>query len=882
MSMSLLSTKIILPPLQTGHIDRQRLRHLIPLRPDVRLVLISAPAGFGKTSCLLEWCHHSMQNGARVIWYALDKLDNDPVRLASHLGSAIQIALVCGTDKLDRLGTIGSLDDIVSRVTNELANQVQSYLLALDDYHLIETPEIHATFSLLLEHLPANVQLAIASRADPPLQLSRLRARGHIVELRASELRFTPTEIADFFHHTLGVLLSKTQTEQLDQASDGWAAALRLMILSLQDAHQPVDDTAIDRLLNRYSAAQQHIFDYFADEVFAQQTETIRQFLLDTCILNQLTPDLCGILTGDCAAPLILNRLVQGNLFLISLSDSEPVYRYHHLAEEFLRQRLQLENPEHFAELHRAAADWHEAHGEWVEAVQHALASKDTDYAVWLIETHAWEALTSRGEIMTILNWLTYFSESALKQYPRLCLYFSRSLYLVGDLERSEAYVRLATETLHHGETHLQEQQALQAIAANYQATLAAYRGDLETAQTGIEQAVALQHTVGDLDRVRIANAQAFLHYLRGEVPAAREAYNDALGLAQRIHHHYLTLDAHYYLAQIDLLAAELGLVRERCEALLAQYTTPIGPLGVIMLPLAQALFQQNEVVEAELLLHNALALARRSHIPDVLWYANLLLADMLLARGNTAEAEACILQAQAQARSYHSTMIDAFISAAEARLMLQCGQLEAAGEWASRYQVAARACYHQDYENLTLVRVWFAQRNYEQAQDLLVPLVTEAQSAGRVGTVIAAEAQHALIHLAVGEMDMALNALQRSLLLAHAHGFVRVFLDAGQPMLRLLQHALERGIAPEWVRFLLNSAARADATQHPADTLTEREIEVLQYIAKGASNHDIATALVLSLGTVKSHIHHIMDKLSAQNRTEAVARARNLSLLSD
>ncbi len=883
MSITFLSTKIILPPLQTGHVYRQRLHHMMALRPDVRLVLISAPAGFGKTSCLLEWCHYLRGNGTQVIWYALDKQDNDPARFASHLGKSIQNAAKFAGDEFDILGTMGSLDDIVSLVINELAANSQRYVLALDDYHLLTTQEIHVALSLMLEHLPPNIQLAIASRADPPLQLSRLRARGQIIELRASELRFNPSEIAGFFKQTLGVRPSATQIEHLDQVSEGWAAALRLMTLSLYDTRLNVDDAVIDRLLNRYSTTQQHIFDYFADEVFAQQPEATREFLLDTCVLNQLTPELCGVLTGNCAAPLILNRLAQGNLFLIPLSESQPIYRYYHLAEDFLRQRLQLENSARFYELHHTAAEWYEGHGDWVEAVQHALAAGDISYAAWLIEAHAWERLTSLGEIMTILGWLPLFPESILKQYPRLCLYFSRSLYLTGDLERSEVYIRFATETLGENGRDIQERQALKAIAANYQATLAAYRGDLSMAQVWVEQANALRDTVGDLDQVRIANTEAFLYYLRGDVPLARGAYVKALELAQNIQHHYLMLDANYYLAQIDLMAGELEAVRERCETLLAQYTTPIGPLSMIMLPLAQALFQHNQPVEAEVMLRNAIALARRSNIPDVLWYGNVILADMLMSRGKIAEAEACINASHARVRGYRSTMMFSFIGAAEARLMLRSGQVQAAVDWAIQYEQMAKVTYHQDYENLTLARVWLEQREYERTQVLLAQLIADAQPAGRVSTIIMGELLRALIHQALGEMDAALNALQRSLVLAYPHGFVRLFLTAGQPMIKLLQHALERSIIPEYVTSLLEIAARTDHTQqHPADTLTEREIEVLKHIALGASNQDIADTLVVSIGTVKSHIHHIMNKLNAQNRTEAVATARSLNILSD
>jgi len=855
---------------------------MMVVRPDVRLVLISAPAGFGKTSCLLAWCHDLKRSGRLVIWYALDKQDNDPVRFASHLSKAFQNAagLAAGDELVP--GAATSLDDMLSRIINELADNNQRYVLALDDYHLITAPEIHAALSLMLEHLPPNIQLAIASRADPPLQLSRLRARGQIVELRASDLRFDSSEIASFFKQALGVMPSAAQIERLDQTSEGWAAALRLMTLALYDTRQNVDDAAISRLLGRYSTAQQYIFDYFADEVFAQQSEATRNFLLDTCVLNQLTPDLCGTLTGNCDAPLILNRLAQANLFLIPLSEAQPVYRYHHLVEDFLRHRLQLENPARFSELHRAAAGWYELHSDWVEAIQHALTAVDYTYAAWLIEAHGWEALTSRGEIMTILSWLPHFPDSILRQYPRLCLYFSRCLYLTGELERSEMYVRLAIETLDENESNTQEHQALRAIAANYQATLAAYRGDIDAAQTWIEQAKALRDTVGDLDRVRIVNSEGFVHYLRGDIPAARRVYTHALELAQQIQHHYLTLDAHYYLAQIDLLAADLRAVCERCNALLAQYTNPIGPLSMIMLPLAQALFQQNQPIEAEAVLRNAVVLARRSNIPDVVWYGSMLLADMLMSRGKITEAKACISEARTRVRGYQSAMMGSFIGAAEARLMLRSDQLQTALDWAIQYQQSAKASYHQDYENLTLAHVWLAQREYERGQALLAQLIADAQFAGRVSTIIAAEILRALMHQALSETDAALNALQRALVFAYPQGYVFLFLNAGQPMLKLLRLALEQGIAPEYVTSLLELAGHPDHTRHPADTLTERELEVLKYMAQGASNQDITDALVVSLGTVKSHIHHIMDKLGAQNRTEAVAKARSLNILSD
>ncbi len=578
----------------------------------------------------------------------------------------------------------------------------------------------------------------------------------------------------------------------------------------------------------------------------------------------------------------MLSRLAADSLFIVPLSETEPLYRYHHLFAQYLRQHLEMADRMRYLHQHRRAAEWHTAHDNLVEAVAHALASQDLDFAAQLIESRAWEALTSRGEISTIMNWLACFTDDVLKGRPRLCLYFSRALYLSGDIERSEHFLQLATETLRKVESTIPNRQALQTIAFNYQATLAAYRGDLEAGLHWIKQANAQQQTVDALDRVRIANTNAFLHYLIGDVPAARSAYQAALEQAEQIQHHFLMLDAHYYLAQLDLLAGKLDSVEARCQGVLTRYHAKIGPLSALMLPLTAVYYQRNRIVEAETTLRDAIALARRTNIPDLLCFAHLTLAEILLARGEFTEAEASMVQAQSYARGFHSPMMTSVIGAAGAYLALCLGQIEAGMAWAATYQMTKDAGFYRDYEDLTLARIWLAQGELDQALSFLEQLIARTEAGGRLATAISAKFLQALAYQAKGDVNAALEVLEPVLRHAEGDGIIRLFLDAGLPARRLLRLAVERRIAADYAAYLLNVAAQNESAHHPANTLTEREIEVLGYMAAGASNQAIADRLVVSLGTVKSHIHHIMNKLDAQNRTEAVSKARSLHILAD
>lgn len=872
----LLQTKIELPPLRQQQIYRERVLRQMRAYPDARLILVSAPAGFGKSTSLLQWAHRRREEGSLVAWYAVDERDNDPARFAAYLLGAFRVAGI-GPSAPDSEEPI-EIQEAITIVLNATAQIDEHVLLLLDDYHLISEPQIHDAIRRLCEYTPANMRLAIGTRVDPPLPLARMRSRAEMAEIRMADLRFNAEEVREWCDASPGWTPSRSSVERLERTTEGWAAALALIMMS----RPPTDEQGLERQLARYSQSQRHIFDYFAQEILEHQPEQIRQFLLDTSVLDELSPDLCTTLTGNRQAPLLLNQLAAESLFVIPLSDTEPVYRYHHLFSQFLRQYLVLKNKERYLEQHRRAAQWYAGQNSFVEAVDHALATEDLDHAADLIQEKAYVPLMSRRAFMTLVNWLPRFSTEALARHPRLWLYFVRALYLSGHVELAESHIRLSEEVLDWESVDGDAQRALQAMAYNFRATLAAYRGELRTARQWIEEAQALTEWVDERERVRIASAGAFICYLMENVPVARHAYLETVAMAEQVGARWVTLDAHYYLAQLDLLSCDLEAVQARCERLLDAYPTRIAMLIPLMLPLAEALHQHDQPVAAEMLLREALAEAQNTGQPDTCFFAHIALSAMLVTRGEIAEAQESISQARTFAEHYKGRMVESLLKAAEARVMLQSNQLAGAAAWAKQYAQMEEAAYHDEFEKLTVTRVWLAQGKHEQTLGLLAEIVHSAQATGRILYVLNAEIVRALAYQAAGKPELALSALERALDLAEPQRFVRVFLDMGRPMLALLRRAVAREPVSEYARFLLDRAAQAEDGRHPADRLTEREIEVLEQLATGASNQEIAKTLVISIGTVKSHIHHIMSKLDAQNRTEAVSKARTFNILPD
>ena len=868
---ALLRTKIQLPPLRSGHVTRKRVLSQFRDTSTARLLLMSAPAGFGKSTALIQWAHELRAKGAYIAWYALDERDDDPARFAAYLLESFR-SYEATFSSLPDYEAQPNLQDAVDQILNAATGTDASIVLMLDDYHLMTEPRIHDAIGRMVDHMPPNMRLAIGTRADPPLQLARLRVCGEIAEIRMHDLRFNTSEMHDWLNTSLGWHPARSTIAKLDTMTEGWAAAVALILMSQSYA----DDAALTQQLARFSQSRRHLFEYFAQEILDQQPDHIRDFLLDTCILNRLEPNVCQAMTNQADAPLLLNQLATGSLFVIPLSDTEPIYRYHHLFADFLRQYLEMKDSVRYLHQHQRAVNWFTTHSHIVEAVHHALAADDHDTAATLITDIAWEALTARGEVMTVIHWLRRFPDEQVKAYPRLCLYFSRALYLTGAMDQSQHYVQIAIDAL---ADEADEGMKLRAIAYGYQATLAAYRGDVGDGLTWIDRANQLLTHVDGVDRVRIANTDAFLRYLTDSIPTARRAYTRAQTLAEAINHNFLTLDAHFYLAQIDFLVGDLQAVVDRCESVLGQSPGRIAPLSAIMLPLARAQYQRNQIVEAEATLRDAVKLARRANLQDILWFAYINLAEVV-SLADLDEAMDVIAQAHHIAADFHSPVMASIIGAADARLKLRAGRIDEATDWARQFKKRRSTIAHHEYEMTVLAAIHMAQGKPDQALTILGELINTASETGRLWYVMVGRLLQARTHQIAGDIEAARPYLEAALTQAQPQRVIRLFLDEGQPMMDLLQDATRHGIVPEYAAELLDIAARPDSLQHPADMLTEREIEVLQHVAAGASNNDIADTLALSIGTVKSHIHHIMNKLDAQNRTEAVSKARSLNIL--
>lgn len=857
---------------------RQRLVALVESRSEAQVILISAPAGYGKSVLLQHLAHARIAAGDMVVWCSLDELDDDPARFAQLLASACREAGLF-SDEFFREGQPVDLLSTTSGIVNGVTQRAHPLWLFVDDYHLITSLQIHHAMNRLGAFMPPGMRLAIASRADPPLPLARLKTSHLLLEVRMGDLRFLPEEGAQFVQKETGALLNAHTMERLEFATEGWAAALALFCMQVGPTTFAHDEQRFEEQLSAFTHVQGDLFDYFALEVLDRLPPEERDFLLDTSILERLSPGLCAAVTNRADAGSMLHTLAKSNLFISTNGQAGSDWRYHHLFRDFLRNSLLMHDPGRLAERHRRAAVWHSEHGQCVEAVFHALDAGELTWAAALIEEVAWPELTARGEIVTFLRWLPHFTEQVLRTFPRLCLYFSRALYLTGDLASSGAFVQSVLTAL---KTNDQESDStgLQAIACNYQATLYGYRGEIEKGLTLNARARLLQAEASPLDRVRIANTEGYLHFLSGNVVAARQAYEEAYADAREQGHHYLELDALGYLICLDTMEGRLHDARQRAEETLARYASPITPLSAIMVPLALVYHEQGESARAETLLRDAIDLARGGLALDILWAAHLALAQVLGADGRHPEALAEADQARLIASRLNSPYALDQIRAVRVRLLLVAGSIERAGESTYQAGMPGQAEYCRDPALLAQAYLLAQTGHPQESTVILRQLEIAASDARRYGVLVEARVLLTQCYRALGNHRRAEETLIQAMKQAAPERHIRPFLDDGKTLRPLLNRIASQGIETEFTALLLARLESSAQGSPSALLLTPRELEILALIAAGKSNQEIAVALVISLGTVKSHINHMMTKLDARNRTEAVARARLMKLL--
>src|SRR5271169_3581925 len=908
----LLATKLHVPRPQPGFVPRPRLVQALSEGLARGRVLICAPAGFGKTSLLADWARGG---GRPVAWLGLDAGDNDPARFWRYVVAALDRAQpgIAG-----RLGPLlgppapRSFEGLVTALINEFAAQAgrDEVLLVLDDYHLAGAGPVHESVAFLLENLPPGLLLVVSGRADPPLPLARLRARGQLAELRAAELRFTTEEAAALLGAAPGPVLPDTAVVALTARTEGWAAGLQLAALSLRGRRDAAGFVAA------FSGSHRFVLDYLADEVLDGQPGQVRAFLLETSVLERLSGELCDAVTGRSGSQAMLQDIERAGLFLVPLDEVRGWWRYHHLFADLLRARLQAEQPGLVPALHRAAAAWCEEHDLADDAVRHALAAGDAAWAARLVERHV-EELLGRSEGVTLRRWLSALPAESVRDRPRLCLAQAYGAAQGFQLEALEALLDDAEHALAAGgdepyEPSLGPPQGDSVLAnvpagiAFLRASLARLRGDAASAAGYNRQALA---QLGEDDwfmRSFVHWNRAVTDWLDGRLGPAERRLAEVLAERRAVgalFAGFLPMRVCYDLGEVQRaqgnLDAALATYRQALDTFGESSQTALtGPAHV---GLAQVLYERNDLTAALDHATRGVTLCRQLAFTLPLAAGLAVVARIRQAHGDAVGAREAMGEAGQAGLSTQVVALFNPVPSQRARLLLAQGDVTASSQWAKAAGLSSED--EPDYPRapgyLLLARVLLAQDRPGPALTLLQRLLTTAASQGRTGDVIEIQALRALALAARGDHAGALGALAEALTLACPQGYVRVFADEGAAMRALLTRlsaarkdlrAPARDIDPDYLARLLRACVQAGAAPASrraaaalpgmAEPLTDREVEVLRLLAAGKSNQRIAHELFVALDTVKKHVTHVLGKLGAVNRTEAVARARQLGLI--
>ena len=892
----LLRTKLYIPPARPGLVSRPRLLERLDegLRVGHKLTLLSAPAGFGKTTLLSEWVADC---GYAVAWVSLDKGDNDPTRFLAYLIAALQtIEENIGQETLGVLRSpqLPSMEGLLAALINQVDGLSDRFVLVLDDYHVIQAKSIHHLLAFLLDHLPIPMRLIIATRADPPLFLSRLRGRGQLVELRQADLRFTPDEAGAFLNRAMNLKLPADDVAVLASRTEGWIAGLQMAGVSMRDKAD------VSGFIATFAGRHEHIADYLTGEVLNLQSENLQSFLLQTSILDRLTGSLCDAVcpgAGQGQGQQTLERLKEANLFIVPLDDERRWYRYHHLFAGLLRQRLQQDRPGIVPELHRRASEWYARNGLLEEAIEHALDAGDSERAADLIEQIA-EATVMHSEIATFLDWVERLPGASVYARASLRLYYAWAL-LIGNrpMEVIETLLQDSGEVA----GPVPGRALLEAFIAAFQGNVIHANALSRQAQKQLPQDHTFSRSIAAL------NIGTF-HALGGDLVAASRALEEAVRLGRESGNVLVAVYALCQLAEYRAIQGQLQEAMATYRQALDLATNGEGTLlpvaGLAFIGMGELLREWNDLASATQHLEQGIELAQRcTEMGSIDGY--IALARVKQVQGDAEAAVELMRKAQELAkRSEFTGLDDAVVCIHRARLLTAQGKVQAAARVLEQCGVEtdadlsepgrgrARPTFYFLHEmaNSARVRLLIAQDRPERALERLKALRLKVQRLQWAGCLIELRVLEALAYRAQRDIPQALRALERALSLAEPEGYVRVFVDEGQPMARLLYRAVELGIVPAYASRLLAAFPDAGPFAQPTarasefegvEPLSDREKQVLQLVAQGLSNPEIAGRLFISLGTVKVHTRNIYGKLGVHTRMQAVARAVSLGILS-
>jgi len=881
MPVPILATKLFIPAPRTKLIHRPQLIECMNEGMHRKLTLISAPAGFGKTTLVSEWVEGCER---QVAWLSLDEGDNDVIRFLIYFVAAIQTVVTNmgeGVMGLLQSPQIPPIEAILTTLLNEITTISENITFVLDDYHAVDAKSVDDALSFLLDHMPPKLHLVIASREDPHIPLARLRAQNQLTELRAADLRFSPSEASAFLNHVMALNLSDKEIVALETRTEGWIAGLQLAAISMKGYKDYAG------FIKAFTGSHNFVLDYLAEEVLLQQPENVQNFLLCTSILDRMCGPLCDavLLDSSASGQKTLEYLEHSNLFIVPLDNERHWYRYHHLFSDLLRQRLNHYNSSYtgdegksITELHLRASRWYEANGLAIEAFQHAATANDIECAERLIESKGMP-MQFHAVVSVILKWLSTLPEILLNERPSLWVRYGAMLLIAGQTTGVEEKLKAAEAALQGAEQDTKTQNLIGQIAAA-RATLALTQYNVEAIITQSRRALEYLHPDSLPFRTTAIWALGYAYQLKGERTAAVKAYNEAISISKTTGDAFIIILATTGLGLIQESENQIYLATETYKCILQWLGDHPQPHACeVYNGLARISYEWNDLDAAQRYGQLSFQMAQLyENVIDRIVLCEVLLARLKLAQGDVTGATAMLAKSDQSARQKNFIHRLPEIAAVQVITMLRQGDVTAAAHLAESHTLP-----------LSQARVHLAKGDVSAALAILEPLHLQAIAKDWKDEQLKVMILKAVALYANSEKEMALIVLGDALVMAEPGGFIRIFIDEGIIMQKLLSEAYDQGIMPEYTGKLLaafrvgeqknENNAHMTIYQQIIEPLSQRELDILRLISQGLSNQDISKKLFLALDTVKGHNRRIFDKLQVQRRTEAVARARELGL---
>ena len=894
----LLQTKLYMPRLRPSFIPRPNLIAKLNqgLQQESKLTLVSAPAGFGKTTLITEWI---AERARPFAWLSLDERDADINRFLTYFVAALQsVAAKVGGGVLTVLQSaqLPPTNSILTSLLNDIMTIPEHFFFVMDDYHVLDARLIDEALTFVLEQAPPQMHLIITTREDPNLPLARWRVRNQLTELRASDLRFSLGETAVFLRQLMGLTLTEEHIATLEDRTEGWIAGLQLAALSMQGRQD------VSGFIDAFTGDNRYIVDYLVEEVLHRQPEPTRRFLLQTAILDRLNGPLCDAVTGQIGGKAQLETLERGNFFIIPLDDRRHWYRYHHLFAEVLKVHLLAEQTAHVSELHRRASNWYEQHDLVADAIRHALLAEDFEHAADLIERAVPDMRQSRQE-SRLLAWFQVLPDELFENRPVLTVHYAGTLLQNGHLDGVESRLRDVEQWLempansreHPIYVNEEDFRRLPGSVAMYHAGMALIRSDTMNTVKYAQQVLALAPPDDYFLHGAASALLGLAFWTSGDLETAHQVYAEGLAYLQKAGYISDVIGGAVTLADIQLMQGRLreamSSYKQGLQLATKQGALPLRGAADMHVGLSELECERNDLASAEQHLLQSKAFGELNGLPKNPSRWRVALARIRKAQGDLDDALDLLEEAERLYVGDFSPNVRP-IPALKTGVWIAQGRLHEAFGWARerRLSVADDLSYLREFEHITLARMLIAhykrdhtENAIREATGLLERLLKAAEEGKRMGRVIEIVVLKTVAYQARGDLSTALSELEHALKLAEPEGYVRLFLDEGASMVNLLKEAAARGIMSGYVGKLLGSGQTSSQRLAPTsliEPLSQREHEILRLLQTDLSGPEIAAELMVALSTVRTHTKGIYSKLNVNNRRAAVNRAIELGLI--